>query len=148
MNKLLLSIVLFSSLVFCQLSTEELKSKIFSQDESKLELGNDINALNYALTLSNLETDFYNLFIDTYNETDFANAGFNSSVYSYIVLIKNHEMAHQTTIRQGVLSLGGTPVSACNYTFNVSSVQEFLNLAQFFENTDVAAYNGAINTIK
>jgi hypothetical protein len=44
-------------------------------------------------------------------------------------------------------SLGGKPVPACNYNFNktaFTSVEKFIAVAQFLENTGVKAYDGAI----
>lgn len=55
-------------------------------------LGNDIVALNYALTLENLESTFYQRYLTNFTEQDFIDAGYTKSVYTYFTLIKNHEI--------------------------------------------------------
>ena len=109
---------------------------------------NDINALNYALTLENLEAYFYTTYLAMFNETDFEAANYSSTVYTYFTLIMNHEIAHVAYLNSTITSLGGTPVPPCNYTFNVSTVEEFIETARILENTGVNAYDGAIATLK
>ncbi len=53
---------------------------------------NDIIALNYALTLEHLEAAFYTQGMNNFTVGSFASAGYNSSVYAYFTLIKNHEV--------------------------------------------------------
>jgi hypothetical protein len=51
------------------------------------------------------------------------------------------------TLRSTITQLGGTPVPPCTYQFGVSNVKQLVATAQIFENTGVAAYDGAVNTI-
>jgi len=110
---------------------------------------NDIRALNYALFLENLESAFYNKFLVELNSTDFVNAGFDMNVFLGFLLIKEHEQAHVNFLRQVITSLGGTPVSPCNYTFESTQldVPTFVQMAGVLENTGVRAYDGALDTL-
>lgn len=68
-------------------------------------LQNDIVALNYALTLENLEAYFYNTY-SIYSQSDFNNAGIKAKA-SYFTLIKAHENAHVAALTETIESLGG-----------------------------------------
>ena len=129
---------------------------------------NDINLLNYALTLELLEATFYTQGLARFSSADFAQANFYRAlqtasgiggdtpvsgasgtglvqdVYAYLSLIRNHEQAHVRTLTETIRSLGGTPVAAPRFTFAFNNVDEIMQLAATLENTGVAAYNGAI----
>jgi hypothetical protein len=113
------------------------------------------------LTLKHLEATYYTNFLAQFSQADFAAAGYNTTVYTYYLLIKNHEIAHVNTLADTINSLscyrinslshpikGGTPVPACNYTFPVTNVSEFIEVSRVLENTGVSAYDGAFNTLK
>ncbi len=57
---------------------------------------NDIIALNYALTLENLEYNFYRTGLQNFTQAEFTAAGFNSTIYTYFTLIRNHEQVRST----------------------------------------------------
>ncbi|HYP12543.1 MAG TPA: ferritin-like domain-containing protein [Bryobacteraceae bacterium] len=129
---------------------------------------NDLNILNYALTLELLEATFYTQGLARFSSADFMQGNFytalrNASgvsgtpppsgesdtglvqdVYAYLSLIRNHEQAHVRTLISTIRSLGGTPVTAPRFQFPYNNVDEFIVLAATLENTGVAAYNGAI----
>src|SRR4030088_2229041 len=81
----------------------------------------DVDLLNYALTLENLEAAFYVQGLTKLTASDFAAssmlAGIGSSasgqVFDYLRIIRDHELAHVNTISTVIKSLGGTPVAAC-----------------------------------
>lgn len=132
---------------------------------------NDLTLLNYALTLEYLEATFYTQGLARFSPADFQNANFYRAlqtasgvsgtppasgasdtglvqdIYAYLSLIRNHEQAHVRTLTATIRSLGGTPVSAPNFQFPYTTVDEFIVLAATLENTGVAAYNGALPMI-
>lgn len=115
----------------------------------------DIDILNYALALEHLEAAFYVQGVGRYTATDL-----NNSVYApvfgskittnfvpYLTAIRDHEVAHVSTLQDVIRSLGGTPVQACTYNFRINNASEFLSTAMMLENLGVQAYAGAINMI-
>ena len=108
---------------------------------------NDLNALNYALVPEQLESTFYNTYVDNFTDADFTAAGYGPTVRSYFIMIREYEATHVTFIRDAITQRSGTPVPVCAYNFNVTNVQSFVELSRTFENTGTAAYDGAIDTI-
>lgn len=116
----------------------------------------DIDILNYALTLENLEAAFYNQGLRQFSNTDFARGTFytglgenvGGDVFAYLTLIRDHENNHVRTLTSVIRSLGGTPVAPCTYNFNVTGVDSFVSTAAVLENTGVMAYDGALNMIQ
>lgn len=115
----------------------------------------DIDILNYALSLENLEAAFYVQGLARFNASDFSNGNstavfgskINGNVYSYLGLIRDHEVTHAATLKALITSLGGTPVAPCTYNFGVKNVNDFLMTGMALENTGVMAYDGAIAMI-
>jgi bacterioferritin (cytochrome b1) len=113
--------------------------------------GTDIDVLNYALTLENLENAFYREGLDMFDEEDFEDSDIVSeystetdlSVYEYVEVIGEHEATHVEVLGEAITLLGGEPNPEASYDFDVDTVGEFLATAKVFENTGVAAYAGA-----
>jgi Ferritin-like domain len=114
---------------------------------------NDINILNFALRLENLESAFYNQGLAMLAPRDFQNSAaiqamggtkIGANVYSYLIGIRNNEVDHATKLVQLIAAMGGTPQPLDCYNFGVQSADDFLRVAQILENTGVAAYDGAI----
>ena len=113
--------------------------------------GTDVDVLNYALTLENLEDAFYREALDEFDEEDFvesdALAEFDEEaryeVYDAVVVAGEHESTHVDVLTQVVQLLGGDPAMEMEYDFGFESVGDVLELAQVVENTGVAAYAGA-----
>jgi hypothetical protein len=119
--------------------------------------GTDIDVLNYALTLENLENAFYREGLEMFSEEDFAQAEYGRSLsdlstetaeevqqlYDYVEVIGEHEAAHVKVLSEAITLLGGEPTPEAEYDFGVESVDGFLATGQVFENTGVAAYAGA-----
>ncbi len=115
----------------------------------------DVEVLNYALTLEHLENAFYREGLATFSDEELASAdalsGFDESVRTavpnYVRTAGGHEAAHVRALSVRVESLGGTPVEEAEYDFGYETPSEFLALAKTLENTGVAAYAGAAPTI-
>ncbi len=119
----------------------------------------DIDILNYALTLEHLEYAFYRDGLEGFTEDDFTEvygeaksddektpqAGdINAaSVQAALGEIRDHEKAHVAALTETITSLGGTPVEEATYDFGYDDLSGFLTVAQALENTGVAAYAGA-----
>ncbi len=117
----------------------------------------DVDLLNYALTLENLEAAFYVQGLTKLTAADFAassllknlGSGVTDKVLDYLKIIRDDETAHVNTITTVIKSLGGTPVAACpSYNFTYVTADDFLKLAVTLEDTGVSAYDGAISAIQ
>jgi len=106
----------------------------------------DIEVLNYALTLEHLEYAFYR---DGIGLFDFGTDGFGQSVNDNLAAIRDHEGAHVATLTDVITQLGGTPVAEATYNFGdaYASIDGFLATAAALENTGVSAYDGAAQFI-
>lgn len=105
-------------------------------------LDNDLDILNYALTLEHLEAAAYKAVL-----------GMNvlsGRALTYFQAFGAHEQAHVDAITQTVQKLGGTPVQAQKYDF--SSVPKdmagIVKTFQFIEDVGASAYLGAAPSIK
>jgi hypothetical protein len=115
----------------------------------------DLDILNYALALENLEAAFYTMYVGKYSASDFIGSNtvpifgtkVTGNITNYISAIRDHEVAHVAALTSTITSLGGTPVAACVYNFGVNNVNDFLMTAMALENTGVMAYDGAIAMI-
>lgn len=106
-------------------------------------LTNDIAILNYALVLEHLESYFYTLYQNTFNQADFVAAGFSNETYSYFNLISQHEDTHVRILTSVISQLGGTPGSECTYNFgSITNVTTYVSIARVLENTGAMAYSG------
>ncbi|KKF39401.1 hypothetical protein FK85_28815 [Halorubrum saccharovorum] len=119
--------------------------------------GTDIDVLNYALTLENLENAFYREGRDMFSVDDFAREMYDKNLdglssetaeevqmtYDRVEVIGEHEATHVEVLGEAITLLGGEPNPEASYDFGVDTVDGFLATAQVFENTGVAAYAGA-----
>lgn len=101
---------------------------------------NDLEVLNYALTLEHLEAAFY--------EQINAAGVLTGDAASYFATIGEHETAHVSALTTAISGAGGTPVAArASYDFDalgdLSMASGILAAAEVLESTGVAAYNGA-----
>jgi hypothetical protein len=99
----------------------------------------DIDVLNYALTLEHLEAAFYQMASDY----DLGIDPYGNSINEWAAVVGEHETAHVETLTSVITDLGGEPVVAGEYDFGVSDAQGFLMTAATLENVGVAAYDGA-----
>ena len=100
---------------------------------------NDLEVLNYALTLEHLESAFYRDGLAAFTAADF-----DDGVYDNLMLVAGHEAEHVTLLTSAISGAGGTPVAEAKYDFGYGTdPAAFLEVAAALENTGVSAYDGA-----
>jgi hypothetical protein len=111
-----------------------------SDTEATMTFADDIEVLNYALTLEHLESAFYR---DGIGQFNFGQGPFLESIDDYLAAIGEHEAAHVATLTQVITDLGGEPVQEATYDFGYTDARSFLATAAAVENLGVRAYDGA-----
>ncbi len=102
---------------------------------------NDVEVLNYALTLEHFEAELYRVLV--------ASGKLQGRDAQYITLFGQHEQAHVDAIIPVIRSLGGTPVAKARYNFpNPATREEVLDLLITVEETGINAYQGAAGFIQ
>lgn len=115
----------------------------------------DLDILNYALTLEYLEAEFYNAFTGS---GAYASRLTDTRVRSYARNLASHENDHVTALQGTIRALGGMPVTKPNIDFSplltnsdgsAKTVNDelFLALANTFEPIGVRAYLGQADRI-
>lgn len=105
------------------------------------DFADDVDVLNYALTLEYLEAEFYR----QGNAADLL----EGKEATYLQQIGADEAAHVSAITDTIQMLGGTPVPAPGVDFGqaFASRDAYLETAYTFENLGVGAYLGAAGFI-
>ena len=107
-----------------------------------LDFTQPVDVLKYAFALEALEADFYTRVVAAAGfATTFTNAGERTMLTD----IRDHEVAHREFLRAAVTAAGGTlPTLTTSYPgVDFASRTSVLATAKTFEDTGVAAYNGA-----
>jgi rubrerythrin len=105
---------------------------------------NDLEVLNYALTLEHLEDTFY--------RTVNASGKLQGNAAKYLQTIGAHEKAHVDALTAAIKQAGGTPVAELpKYNFgalgDMNTMDGILKIAGVLEPTGVKAYDGAAREI-
>lgn len=110
----------------------------WAQTSGGVNLGSgDTGVLNYAYALEQLEAAFYTKVTASFY------SGINSRERQYLTEIRDHEVAHRSFLK-GALGAAAIPNLQVDFsTVNFNSRQSVLTTARTFEDTGVAAYNGA-----
>ena len=103
----------------------------------------DLEVLNYALTLEHLEATFYREAVAKFSVADYAAAGFQSSVRDWVAMIAKDESDHVDFLTSAIKGAKGTPVAEAKYDFGYTDLPSFLKTAAAIEGVGVAAYTGA-----
>ena len=101
---------------------------------------NDLEVLNYALTLEHVESAFY--------KQVNGSGKLQGDAAKYLKTIGDHEAAHVSALTNAISKAGGTPVKArASYKFDalgdLSTQAGILAAAATLEDIGVGAYNGA-----
>jgi hypothetical protein len=104
---------------------------------------NDLDILNYALTLEYLEAGFY--------ERGIAAGLLSGRELALVTPIREHELAHVQAVTDTIKGLGGKPVTKPKLTFPAKTFKDkdtFLATASVFEELGVKAYHGQVPLIE
>ncbi|GAA1428965.1 hypothetical protein GCM10009616_09980 [Microlunatus lacustris] len=102
----------------------------------------DLEILNYALTLEYLEADFYTQGLD--------GDVLDGADLELVTPIRDHEQEHVTVLTDTVKSLGGKPAAKPKFTYpdgTFDDKETFLTTASTFEELGVTAYHGQVARI-
>ncbi len=100
----------------------------------------DLEILNYALKLEQLEAAFYAAVIDS--------GLIKGSQLAMVKKFGSHERQHRETLETTISNLGGTPVEPAKVRFPIGTAKGVLTLAATIENAGAGAYLGQANRIR
>lgn len=101
---------------------------------------NDVDILNFALTLEHLENAFYTEGLSRFTQKDFVDAGFPDWSYGRFKQIAAHEAAHVHFLEA---TLGDKATKPCTYNLPYDSPKSFVELSRVLETVGDSAYIGA-----
>lgn len=99
----------------------------------------DLEILNYALTLEYLEADFYTRGVK--------GGALTGRALDLVKPIRDHEQEHVAVLTSTVKSLGGKPAAKPSFKYpdgTFTSKKKFLTTASVFEELGVTAYHGQV----
>lgn len=103
----------------------------------------DVDILQFALTLEQLENAFYKGALSTWSVDDFTNANFTADFYSQLKYIAHDEQVHLLFLEAALEKAGVKPVKPCTYKFPSLTPKTFVELAATVEGVGASAYLGA-----
>ncbi|KAJ3122781.1 hypothetical protein HK098_002472 [Nowakowskiella sp. JEL0407] len=114
----------------------------------------DVDVLNFACLLEDLENKFYRECTTKFSKSDYEHAGFKGALFDQFLLINDHENTHFITLQTTIIQVFGKeklqPECAlgCEYNFPIHNPHDCVNLAGILERTGVSAYDGAIRFVE
>ncbi|KAI9049248.1 hypothetical protein LZ554_007095 [Drepanopeziza brunnea f. sp. 'monogermtubi'] len=110
----------------------------------------DVDVLEFALTLENLETAFYQQGFAKFQDTDFAALGLAPAEITNLKSIGGTEATHVTTLNSAIAGAGTAPVQPCTYNFApaLTDAKTMVATAAVLENVGVSAYLAAAPLVK
>ena len=102
----------------------------------------DVDVLQFALTLEHLENVFYKTALTMFTEQDFMDAGMSATYYSNLKYIAHDEESHVTALTAALTAAGVTPVAACTYDFGLTTAKSFITTSSVLEGIGTSAYLG------
>lgn len=118
------------------------------EEEAEAPFADDLEVLNYALTLEHIEATFYRVGGEAFTAADYVAIGFQAQVRDYIAEIGSNEADHVATLTTVIDDLGGDPVAEAEYEFPYTDLTSYLAFALALEDTGVDAYTGAAQYIQ
>lgn len=112
---------------------------------------NTMLVLQFANVLEQLETQFYNQALSTFQASDFTTAGFTDAQIpiEQFTAISTDESTHTTVLTQAITDQGATPLANCSFDFSsvLTDVTTMATAARLVENVGVGAYLGAAHLV-
>ncbi|CAG8979982.1 hypothetical protein HYALB_00005155 [Hymenoscyphus albidus] len=108
----------------------------------------DVDVLQFALTLENLETAFYQQGFAMFSDDKFAALGLQPADIANLKSIGGTEATHVTTLNSAIAATGTQPVPVCQYKFGFTDAAGMVATASILENVGVSAYLGAAPLVK
>ena len=103
----------------------------------------EIEVLNYALTLEHLDSTLYRQGLEQFDAQAFVDVGYDASVRDYLAQIVENEETQVAFLTETIAALGGEPVGPAEYAFPYATVGEWLALSLSVEDIGLDAYTGA-----
>ncbi|KAM0751135.1 hypothetical protein T439DRAFT_380141 [Meredithblackwellia eburnea MCA 4105] len=113
----------------------------------------DLVVLNLALTLENLEAQFYSKALSTFPVSAMVAAGLSQTqaqiITEQVQAIQKDEATHASAITDAIKAGGGTPFNGCSFNFDgaLADPITFLAVARSLEQVGVSAYLGAASLL-
>ncbi|KAI0666646.1 ferritin-like domain-containing protein [Trametes maxima] len=104
----------------------------------------DTSLQQYLLTLKNVENAFFTQGLDQFSADDFANWGYDAWVRNRLTQIAAHE---STQVNRLTDALGSDAPAACDYTFDITDVGTFIDIAQRITTVEASAGIGAVGLL-